>query len=39
MKHSFLRLTDYSKNELKEIFQIADELKKQNHKYKNALNG
>lgn len=27
MKHSFLRLTDYSKNEFKEIFQIADELK------------
>ncbi|KAB1439737.1 ornithine carbamoyltransferase [Candidatus Galacturonibacter soehngenii] len=39
MKHSFLRLTDYSKNEFKEIFQIADELKKQNHKYKNALLG
>lgn len=39
MKYSFLRLTDHSKNELEEIFQIADELRKEHHKFKHALMG
>lgn len=39
MKHSFLRLTDHSKNELEDIFQIADELRNENHKFKHALMG